>query len=307
MRAPTSDTTLRAPTLDDVPAAVVVINATSQRLRGRDDVDEAEIRGWWTQPPPFELERDVVLAVRDGDVVGYGDLGDQAHDGTIIWLDVRGDALAEVHGELECRALERRAPEGAIRAPADDNDDAYHEILAARGYEPIRSSYRMGIELTDREFVPVWPESATVRVADDEADTRLLHKLAERSFADHWGFAPSPYEEWLHWHRELGTPDPSLWFVAAVDGDPAGVAICRGIAYGDPTCGWVSQLGVVREHRGRGLGTALLTHAFGEFRARGLRRARLSVDAENTTGAVRLYERAGMSVEERVDTWERRR
>ena len=35
--------------------------------------------------------------------------------------------------------------------------------------------------------------------------------------------------------------------------------------------------------------------------------AELGVDGENTTGAVRLYERAGMHVTRRYDTWELRR
>jgi mycothiol synthase len=39
--------------------------------------------------------------------------------------------------------------------------------------------------------------------------------------------------------------------------------------------------------------------------ARGLRKVRLSVDAENPTGATRLYERAGMRVLRRSNTWER--
>jgi ribosomal protein S18 acetylase RimI-like enzyme len=34
--------------------------------------------------------------------------------------------------------------------------------------------------------------------------------------------------------------------------------------------------------------------------------AALSVDAENTTGAVRLYERAGMRVTHRFELWEKR-
>ena len=57
--------------------------------------------------------------------------------------------------------------------------------------------------------------------------------------------------------------------------------------------------------RHAGLGTALLTHAFAEFQRRGRKRAGLGVDAESTTGAVRLYERAGMRVLWRWDIWER--
>ena len=65
---------LRPPTPADAGPVADVLNAESQRLRGHDDVDEQEVRGWWTQPPPFDAEQDVVIAVRDGVAVGYGDV-----------------------------------------------------------------------------------------------------------------------------------------------------------------------------------------------------------------------------------------
>ena len=48
--------------------------------------------------------------------------------------------------------------------------------------------------------------------------------------------------------------------------------------------------------RQRGIGLALLQHAFGEFYRRGVRTVELSVDSESPTGAPRLYLRAGMEV-----------
>jgi ribosomal protein S18 acetylase RimI-like enzyme len=51
---------------------------------------------------------------------------------------------------------------------------------------------------------------------------------------------------------------------------------------------------VRRPWRKRGLGLALLNHSFGEFYRRGYRRVGLGVDAQNLTGALRLYEKAGM-------------
>lgn len=302
---PPGDVTLRAPTLDDVDATVAVLNRASQALRGRDDVDANAIEGWWTQPAPFDLSTDVVLALRDGVVVGYGDIGDQANDGSVLWLDVRGEALREVHAELERRALQRRSATGVVRAMADERDHALAALLEEGGYRRIRSSYRMGTELVGRAFVPVWPDGASVRSAVEGVDEPLLYRLNEESFVDHWGHTPTPYEEWLHWLRSMGVGDPSLWFVAQVDGEPAGVAICRPFDHGDPDCGWVSVLGVVRAHRRAGLGTALLTHALQELQRRGRVRAELGVDAESTTGAVGLYERAGMRVLRRWDIWER--
>jgi ribosomal protein S18 acetylase RimI-like enzyme len=56
--------------------------------------------------------------------------------------------------------------------------------------------------------------------------------------------------------------------------------------------GAIQNLGVVREHRGRGLGTALLLQALHGFRRAGLGRAFLEVTAQND-GAIRLYRRLG--------------
>ena len=300
-----SDVTLRAPTLADVAAVVSVINRSSQERRSRDEVDAAAVEGWWTQPPPFDPAADAVVAVRDGEIVGYGDIGDQANDGSVLWLDVRGEASAEVLAELERRALERRSPGGLVRAMADEQDGALAALLAERGYRRIRSSYRMGIDLTGKTFARAWPSGAVVRSAEEGVDEPLLYRLNEESFADHWGHTPTPYEEWLHWLRSMGVGDPSLWFVAEVAGSPAGVAICRPFDHGDPDCGWVSVLGVLREHRRTGLGSALLSHAFAELKRRGRLRVELGVDAESITGAVGLYERAGMRVLWRWDIWER--
>jgi ribosomal protein S18 acetylase RimI-like enzyme len=137
-------------------------------------------------------------------------------------------------------------------------------------------------------------------------DEPLLHRLNQETFADHWGFTPTPYGEWLHWLMEMGDADPSLWFVAEVARKPAGLCVCQPFEWGEPDCGWVSTLGVLPAFRGRGLGTSLLEHSLAAFQARGLARAGLGVDAENTTGAVRLYERVGMRVSERQDLWELR-
>ena len=60
-----------------------------------------------------------------------------------------------------------------------------------------------------------------------------------------------------------------------------------------------------RPWRRRGLGRALLLHAFAEFRERGLPRAGLSVDSASPTGAHRLYEQVGMHLGPRYDIYEK--
>jgi ribosomal protein S18 acetylase RimI-like enzyme len=69
--------------------------------------------------------------------------------------------------------------------------------------------------------------------------------------------------------------------------------------------GWVNQLAVLRPWRRKGLGIALLLHSFAEFYRRGIVNVGLGVDAQNLTGATRLYERAGMHVALQHDTYEK--
>jgi mycothiol synthase len=62
---------------------------------------------------------------------------------------------------------------------------------------------------------------------------------------------------------------------------------------------------VLPAHRRRGLALTLLRHVFRHFARLGMKRVVLGVDGESPTGAVALYERAGMSVLRRNVTYER--
>jgi ribosomal protein S18 acetylase RimI-like enzyme len=67
----------------------------------------------------------------------------------------------------------------------------------------------------------------------------------------------------------------------------------------------VNSLSVRRPWRRRGLGLALLQHAFGEFYRRDTMTVALGVDAQSLTGATRLYERAGMHVDRQYAVYEK--
>ena len=105
------------------------------------------------------------------------------------------------------------------------------------------------------------------------------------------------------WELNPVSFDPTLWFLA-FDGDKlAGGPLCRYDK--DLHIGWVNQLAVLRLWRRKGLGIALLLHSFAEFYRRGIVNVGLGVDAQNLTGATRLYERAGMHVALQHDTYEK--
>jgi ribosomal protein S18 acetylase RimI-like enzyme len=70
--------------------------------------------------------------------------------------------------------------------------------------------------------------------------------------------------------------------------------------------GWIGTLGVLKSGRGRGIGTALLCESMRLFKAAGYSVAGLSVDTENLTGALGLYERLGFISIQRALTYAKR-
>lgn len=159
----------------------------------------------------------------------------------------------------------------------------------------------MAIELGPDLQEPEWPAGITPRSYEPEHEA-LVYEAHQEAFEDHWGFTRVTLDQWRSWN--LGaTSDASLWTVAWDGDEIAGLCINRPERGED--MGWVGVLAVRSRWRRRGLGRALLLDAFHAFRQLGRSRAGLGVDAENTTGAVRLYESAGMHVASRSDTWER--
>jgi mycothiol synthase len=234
-------------------------------------------------------------AERDGAVVGYADAQERSGR-TKYWFDLRGgdaeaaEALLHVAEEL-ARA---RATAGArILGQITSEDHATRGVYESSGYRLVRYGLEMRAALDEQPPAPAWPEGLSVRTYEPGRDDRALYEADEEAFADHWEHVPVPYGDWRAAELERPDLDPSLVFLAEEGDELAGFALCLPSRAGQPI-GWVEVLGVRRRWRRRGLALALLRHAFRAFRARGLPAAGLEVDAENLTGAVRLYERAGM-------------
>lgn len=282
-------------------AIAALLNAHSEALYGETDLAEAAVREWFSHDD---------IAIRLGEVGGvavcYGDLG-ASDGGARAELDVRehpehpGSSRAMLV-ELERLAVERGF--GAVRAYALSEDASLLGVLAERRYRPIRHSFRMLISLDAAIPEPQWPEGIVVRTVA-EGEERQTHAADQDAFRDHWDFEPRPYERWARWTFESERFDRSLNFLALDGAQIAGVCLCSIHFSGDPTHGWVGSLGVRPPWRRRGLGLALLQHAFREFRGRGCDRVGLGVDGQSTTGALELYERAGMHVARRTDALEK--
>jgi ribosomal protein S18 acetylase RimI-like enzyme len=203
----------------------------------------------------------------------------------------RGVEAARRHGR------EAGDPAWKVRAGSYVTDTHYLDLLAERGFAPVRRWYRMRIEssspLVPAEMPPL-PEGVAIVTGDDEAFRRTVHAVDREAFAEHFGFADYPFDDWWeHWSSQPSF-DIADWWLLTVDGVPAGVCMLEETR-AENAEGYVGVLGVLKPYRGRGLAQLLLRRAFVHYRDLGRTATLLTVDASNETGAVALYERVGMS------------
>jgi mycothiol synthase len=287
--------TLRPPRDDEFDAMLELMNAHQLAAFGEADYTADDLRTWLTTPYVV-VERDIRVLERDGRLIGYADADPTREEPPLWWCDVKVDPsvdAGEVVAELVAW-LEERAVEGRLRVWTSEEDARIVGAFAALGFEPIRHSYRMEIDLADELREPAWPSEISVRTATAE-DHRSVYDAVVEVWRDTNDPIDDTFEEWAHWHVERDSYDPSLWFLALVGDKLAGFSICRPDPV-DPVAGYVNLLGVRRPWRRQGLGEALLLRSFEAFREKGMTRGTLGVDASSVTGATRLYERAGMSV-----------
>lgn len=287
---------LREPTREDAGAIARLANDHAEALFGELDLTETAVREWFAMPGVW-----MRVAEADGQLRGYVDV---AHEGGRWNVDLRalGPGAA---GALLAAAQARPGPGALLRGYAAEADPAASQAYADAGWRIVRHSLRMTIALDGEPPGATFPEGIEVRPMREGEEERV-HAAHMAAFADEWEFYDQPYEEWRRWHREREHFDASLWFLALDREELAGLALCGQHHSGEPGFGWVEVLGVRPAWRRRGLGEALLRHGLRELGRRGFTRAGLGVDAENATGAVALYERAGMRRDRVTHTWELR-
>ena len=302
---------LRHPTLDDIEAVTQLYNACEVAAYSQPETTQSDMRSYWMQPE-FHLATDAWLVqTSEGQVVGVADADHREHVRIFAGVDVHPEYRGRGIGSRLLQVVEERARQHVSEAAAgarvsllvrtDGNDAASQRFLETRGFTLARLFWRMGIELHEEPSVAQWPEGISVRTMMTGME-RAVYEADEEAFRDHWGFLPGTFEDWSHWTLEREGHDSSLWFLAMDGNEVAGFALC---ADEKELGGWVHVLGVRRNWRRKGIGLALLHHAFADFYRRGIRAVYLGVDAQSLTGATRLYERAGMHVVRKNKSYEK--
>jgi len=293
----------RPATLDDTRDIWELVCAVDVEEYGEPDYDESDVRDDFSRDR-FDIARDSWL-VHDGSgaLVAVALSWDkQPHTLMMAECAVHPDApdlYPWLVSRISGRAAEHARESGRCVAHAYCSEPNLRRAaaLTGAGYELVRVFRRMEGPLP--AAVDAAPGPRVRPVTPD--DLPVVCDVLQDSFADHYDFVRAPYDAWRRLYVESASYRPDLWWLAEEDGRVVGALV--GQAHEDK--GWVKTVGTLPDARGRGVASALMRTAFGRFAELGFGKVGLGVDSDNTTGAMALYERLGMTATHRYDLYER--
>jgi mycothiol synthase len=222
-----------------------------------------------------------------------------------------GSKLIEWAIERASLNIESAPPDAQVSVASSiyAQDEAGKKLLTDHGFKYLRSFYTMKRDFTGPVEVPPLPDGFRLVSYAEKPDLQLYAQLEADSFRDHWGWIDTPIDQditrWTHYMDTAPDFDPNYWWLAFYGEEPAGLIMTQLDSSVGEGVAWVNSLGVKREFRKRGLALAMLGHAFAAHQKRGAEAIALAVDASSLTNAVALYERAGMYVYSRRDSYEK--
>lgn len=283
--------------------------------------------------PHVDVARDTLVGVgHDGRVVAHGVVmcppGRETMVRSLVFGAVhpdfrrRGVGRVLLGWELD-RAREQLAESGErlpgwIMSYVEDGVPDAAALLDRAGMRVARHFFTLERDLAVPAAAPrTAPDDVRIEPWSERwsESTRLARNAA---FTDHWGSQSTSAESWGAMIAETAFAPSSSFLALACDAAPdvagaddGGVRAERVVAFvlafrnevdwpGQGfTSAYVRLVGVVREHRGRGLARSLLARHLAAAAEAGLERSTLDVDAENPTGALRLYTGMGYEVAHR--------
>ncbi len=182
--------------------------------------------------------------------------------------------------------------------------------LEARGFADVRFGYEMLrptlADIPHREL----PSGVQVRRVDP-AHLRAIFEAEVDAFAGHWGagLQDGSDDRWREFQGHPFNRDTDLWQIAWAGDEVVGMV--RPFINDEENArhgvrrGWCENISTRAAWRGKGVASALICRALRALRDRGMAEAALGVDAQNETGALRLYESMGFRAVFREVEWRR--
>jgi mycothiol synthase len=306
---------------EDYPKMLKVIHGSKQ-VDGLERAENLEdIVNTYTHLVHCDPDKDMLFAEVYDEVVGYCQVWWEV-EGSGNWIgfqfgmvlpEWRGKGIGSTFLQFNEERLQQIATQLKAQGelPTDapcllDNFVSNSEfdrtkLLERHGYTAVRYSFEM--VRPDLDNIPDLPLPPGVEIRPVEpGQIRQIWEASNEAFRDHWGYIPDPWEEVESFINDPDY-DPSLLRVAWQGDQIAGMVLCfidkdQNEIYGHKR-GYTENICVRRSWRRQGLAKALIASSLLALKERGMTEAGLGVDAENTSGALLLYEYMGFRVVKR--------
>ena len=225
--------------------------------------------------------------------------------------EFRGHGVEERLLELAMNELKRRGM-NLVQAWTDYSRNERIKILEKAGFKLVDVESDMEIDLTNIPSNIGENTQVTIRSLrrDDDEDIKVLNRLANKCFEEHFDYRPRTIEE----TRDSLLNDQYLkkqeCYFAMLNRKNVGfVRVGIDEKYNlekNVKSGRVRSLGVLKPYRKKGIGTRLTLHGLEILRDKDMTKAILDVDDFNQTKAMKLYEKVGFEVAKKYLKYEKR-
>lgn len=247
-----------------------------------------------------ELDRDSV-----GFVNAYVDKNREEKKGFIRVLGVvpdhRRKGTGRVLAEKAVESLKERGME-TVEAMAVGDTPAIG-LWESMGFQQVRVFSLMKRSLNSLPADVEKNANLTLRkiLEPSEEDIELVNRLENETFREHYNFRPATIEETKFFLTQDSAFKEQEWLIAHLKGSPIGyVGIGTDQKYNvekNVKAAWILDIGVLKAHRFKGVGTRLMLEAMKLMKAKDMNEAMLGVDDQNPTKAIKLYEKVGFKTE----------
>jgi mycothiol synthase len=260
------------------------------------------------ESPSFEADG-MFIAEWNGKTAGmvnaYVDKLREEQKGFIQWLGIlprfRRKGIARKLVEKAIESLKQRGMKTAETWAQSDRAGCVH-LFESFEFRQARVTSMMKRSLTDIPYNIAENMEVTIRNMQmtDEEDIRLLNRLDNETFKEHFNFRPRTIEETKYSLFEMPWFQKQKWFFAILDNYPlgyAGIGIDEGLNEEKSLkWGWILDIGVLKPYRRRGIGACLMLHSMQSLLDQEMDDAVLYVDDMNPTKAIKLYEKLGFKI-----------
>ena len=285
MNLPTGLTS-RPLTLDDAEAVTALITAEELNDVGAVDVSVEDVVAEWQRPSYDVAASSLGVFDQQSRLVAYADLVHPDFGYTGVLPTARGHGIGSALADwLEALARSRGSDLLSNQVP---HGGPAHRLLTARGYRERWTAWDLELPEGAEIAAQPLPDGYAIREARPD-EHEEFYEVIETAFSD-WR-EKGRIEDFAS--MVWGRPNHQPWNLRVCT-DPEGVLVGATHVHLTGDAGYVARIGVRKDRRGRGLGGAMLADAFTLTRLHGAVRCYLATDSR--TGALALYEKAGMQV-----------